>query len=68
MVAGDALSSPMAENFKVYDIPPSVSPPVSAPDIQILLNENEGQFGIGVKQLEIRPGIFSRMSHWFRSR
>jgi len=68
MVAGGALPPPMTEDFNVHDASSSVSPSTSAPDIQILSNENEGQFGIDIKQLENRPGMFGRMSQWFRSR
>jgi hypothetical protein len=68
MVAGGALYSPMTENFRVHEISPSVSPPIFAPDIQIVSDENEGRFGIDIKQPENRPGMFGRMAYWFRSR
>ena len=69
MAAGGTLPPAMAETFKVHDVSsPSVSPSASAPDIQIPPNESEGQFGIDIKQSEDRPGMFRRMSLWFRSR
>jgi len=68
MVAGGALPPPIAENFKVHDASSSVSQSAPAPDIQILSDESEGQFEIDTEQLENRPGMFGRMSQWFRSR
>jgi len=68
MVAGDALHSPMTENFRVHETSSSVSPSISTPDIQIVSDETEEQFGIDIKQSEDRPGMFRRMSYWFRSR
>lgn len=65
MVAGGVPSSPMSENFRVCETP--VLPSISATDIQILSNENEERFEIDTKQPENRPGIFSRVSYWFRS-
>jgi len=68
MVAGGSLDSPMTENFRAHEISPSVSLPISAPDIQIVSNENEEQFVIGIQQPENQPGMFRRMAYWFRSR
>jgi len=68
MVAGGALYSPVTESPRVHEISPSASSPTSAPDIQIVSNENEGQFGIDIKQPENPPGMFRRMAYWFRSR
>jgi len=68
MVAGGAPYSPTIESFRVHEIHPSVSPSTSVPDIQIVSDETEEQFGIDTKQSENRPGMFRRMSSWFRSR
>jgi len=67
MVAGGALPPLMTENFKVHDASSSASASASAPDIQIISNEDE-QFEIDIKQLENRHGMFGRVSQWFRSR
>ena len=67
MVAGGTLHSPMTENFRVCEVSPSVSSSVSVPDIQTPFNESE-RFEIDAKQPENRPGMFSRMSCWFRTR
>jgi len=68
MVAGGALYSPMIESFRVHEVHPSVSSSTPAPDIQIVSDGTEEQFGIDTKQSENRPGMFRRMSYWFRSR
>jgi hypothetical protein len=68
MIAGGALYSPLAENVRVHESCSSVSPSIAVPDIQIVSDENEEQFGIDIKQPENRPGMFRRMSSWFRSR
>jgi len=67
MVAGGALYSPMTESVRVHGIFPSPSPSVSVLDIQIISDESEAQFGINTEQSENRPGMFRRMSSWFRS-
>lgn len=68
MVAGGALHSPMTENVRVHGTSPSLSPSISVSDIQIISDESEEQFGIDTEQSENRPGMFRRMSSWFRSR
>lgn len=68
MVAGGALYSPMTENVRVHGTSPFLSPSISASDIQIISDESEEQFGIDTEQSENRPGMFRRMSSWFRSR
>lgn len=67
MVAGGALYSPMSENVRVHETPPPVSPSISVSDIQIVSDETKEQFGISIEP-ENRPGMFRRMSSWFRSR
>jgi len=66
MIAGSALYPPMAVNPTVHEVSPSMTPPISAPDIQIVSDGNEEQFG--TEQSENRPGMFRRMSSWFGSR
>ncbi|KAF9650718.1 MSF1-domain-containing protein [Thelephora ganbajun] len=68
MVAGGALYSPMTENFRVHNTSASASPLIAVPDIQIISHENEERFEIDIKHSENRPGMFRRISYWFRSR
>jgi len=67
MVAGGALHLPMNETLRDHENSPTIPSPIPAPDIQILSCESE-QLGIKTKQPENRPGMFHRMSYWFRSR
>lgn len=69
MVAGGALYSPVptTESSNVHESSPSVSPSISVLDIQIASDESEGRFEINLEQSENRPGMFRRMSSWFRS-
>jgi len=66
MIAGSVLYPPMAVNPTVHEVSPSITPPISAPNIQIVSDGNEEQFVI--EQSENRPGVFRRMSSWFGSR
>lgn len=68
MVAGGASYSPMTENVRVHGTSPSLPPSISVSDIQIISDESKEQFGIDTEQSENRPGMFRRMSSWFRSR